>query len=60
VQGNTQLKKSSPRQGAPGNQQSQLITNLGKGYWPDGSRHPHAFSQVQAPEFLNWVATVFK
>jgi hypothetical protein len=43
-----------------GNQQAQLVTNLGKGYRTDGSRYPHAISQVQTPEFLGWVAAVFK
>ncbi|NII29220.1 hypothetical protein HB364_29340 [Pseudoflavitalea sp. X16] len=43
-----------------GNGKAELVTNLGKGYLPDGKRHPHAFSQVQAPEFLGWVAEVLK
>ena len=32
-----------------------LITNIGKGYFPDGRRHPHAFSQLDSDEFLIWV-----
>ena len=38
-----------------GNDQAELITNTGKGYFPDGRRHPHAFSQLDSDEFLKWV-----
>lgn len=38
-----------------GNDQAELITNIGKGYFPDGRRHPHAFSQLDSDEFLKWV-----
>ena len=37
-----------------GNNDAELITNVGKGYFPDGRRHPHAFSQLDAGEFLTW------
>ena len=38
-----------------GNDDAELITNIGKGYFPDGRRHPHAFSQLDSAEFLKWV-----
>lgn len=38
-----------------GNDDAELITNIGKGYFPDGTRHPHAFSQLDSDEFLKWV-----
>lgn len=38
-----------------GNTKAQLITALGKGYFADGRRHPHAFSILDADEFLEWV-----
>ncbi len=37
-----------------GNDDAELITNIGKGYFPDGRRHPHAFSQLDSDEFLKW------
>jgi len=37
-----------------GNNDAELITNLGKGYFPGGRRHPHAFSQLDSAEFLTW------
>lgn len=38
-----------------GNDKAELITNIGKGYLPDGRRHPHAFSQLNSDEFLLWM-----
>ena len=38
-----------------GNDDAELVTNIGKGYFPDGRRHPHAFSQLDSDEFLKWV-----
>ena len=38
-----------------GNKDAELITSLGKGYFADGRRHPHAFSQLDSDEFLEWV-----
>jgi hypothetical protein len=37
-----------------GNSNAELVANIGKGYFPDGRRHPHAFSQLDADEFLRW------
>ena len=37
-----------------GNDKAELITNIGKGFLPDGRRHPHAFSQLDSDEFLLW------
>jgi hypothetical protein len=41
-----------------GNNDAELVTNIGKGYSPDGRRHPHAFSQLNADEFLKWADNV--
>lgn len=38
-----------------GNTKAELVTALGKGYFADGRRHPHAFSILDADEFLQWV-----
>jgi pimeloyl-ACP methyl ester carboxylesterase len=38
-----------------GNKNAELITSLGKGYFVDGRRHPHGFSQLDSDEFLQWV-----
>ena len=38
-----------------GNDDAELVPNIGKGYFPDGRRHPHAFSQLDSDEFLKWV-----
>ena len=38
-----------------GNTKAELITALGKGYLADGRRHPHAFSMLNADDFLIWV-----
>jgi hypothetical protein len=37
-----------------GNTKAELVTALGKGYFADGRRHPHAFSILDAGEFLQW------
>ncbi|RFS20117.1 hypothetical protein DVR12_20590 [Chitinophaga silvatica] len=38
-----------------GNQSAELMICLGKGYLPDGRRHPHAFSMLDANEFIVWI-----
>lgn len=38
-----------------GNQHAEYISCLGKGYMPDGKRHPHAFSMLDADEFVAWM-----
>lgn len=43
-----------------GNEKAELITALGKGYWSNGKRHPHAFSILDAEEFLIWAGRVFE
>jgi pimeloyl-ACP methyl ester carboxylesterase len=37
-----------------GNEKAELVANPGKGYLSGGVRHPHAFSQLDADEFLKW------
>lgn len=38
-----------------GNKSAALIVCAGKGYLPDGRRHPHAFSMLDANEFMLWI-----
>lgn len=40
---------------ASGNKKAELITNLGKGYFAGGERHPHGFTSLDSTEFLKWV-----
>jgi hypothetical protein len=37
-----------------GNERAELMANPGRGIRPDGTRHPHAFSQLNPNEFLDW------
>lgn len=37
-----------------GNKNAEFINCLGKGYKPDGSRHPHYFSMLDPDEFITW------
>ncbi|MBS1926793.1 MAG: hypothetical protein JST57_12375 [Bacteroidetes bacterium] len=37
-----------------GNENAEFINCLGKGFKPDGSRHPHYFSMLDPTEFINW------
>lgn len=37
-----------------GNKNAEFINCLGKGFKPDGSRHPHYFSMLDADEFVSW------
>lgn len=37
-----------------GNERAELITTTGKGYKPDGSRHPHSWSIVDEKELIDW------
>jgi pimeloyl-ACP methyl ester carboxylesterase len=41
-----------------GNKNAELVTNLGKGYFTNGTRHPHAFSILDANEFAGWMNTM--
>jgi hypothetical protein len=38
-----------------GNRDAQLITTEGRGYRPDGSRHPHSWSIVDETELRAWI-----
>jgi alpha/beta hydrolase family protein len=38
-----------------GNREAQLITTQGRGFRPDGSRHPHSWSIVDESELRGWV-----
>ncbi|MDF2190970.1 hypothetical protein [Paraflavitalea sp. CAU 1676] len=37
-----------------GNKKAELVTALGKGYLSNGTRHPHAFSLLDADECVTW------
>jgi hypothetical protein len=37
-----------------GNKNAEYISCLGKGFLPNGERHPHAFSMLDADEFITW------
>jgi len=37
-----------------GNQQAEFVNCLGKGFKPDGTRHPHYFSMLDPDEFVQW------
>lgn len=37
-----------------GNKNAEFINCLGKGYTPDGKRHPHYFSMLDPDEFISW------
>lgn len=39
-----------------GNTRAELITTTGKGYRPDGRRHPHSWSIVDEEELIRWLA----
>lgn len=38
-----------------GNSRAELVVALGKGYRPDGRRHPHSWSIVDAVDFNKWM-----
>ena len=42
-----------------GNENAELITNLGKGYFGK-TRHPHAMSQLDSKAFLSWMNTILR
>ena len=37
-----------------GNQNAEFVNCLGKGFKPDGTRHPHYFSMLDPGEFIVW------
>ncbi|WP_212003049.1 hypothetical protein [Chitinophaga sp. HK235] len=41
-----------------GNTQADFINAFGKGYRPDGSRHPHSWSIVDAKECVDWICSI--
>ncbi len=41
-----------------GNQNAEFVNCLGKGFKPDGTRHPHYFSMLDADEFITWANTM--
>jgi hypothetical protein len=38
-----------------GNGQAELITTQGRGFRPDGVRHPHSWSIVDEAELVGWI-----
>lgn len=43
-----------------GNERAELITTTGKGYHPDGTRHPHSWSIVDEAELIDWFASLYQ
>ena len=41
-----------------GNKNAEYISCLGKGFLPNGERHPHSFSMLDAAEFILWADKV--
>ncbi len=41
-----------------GNKKAEYISCLGKGFLPNGERHPHSFSMLDADEFIIWADKV--
>jgi hypothetical protein len=41
-----------------GNKNAEYISCLGKGFLPNGERHPHSFSMLDAEEFIIWADKV--
>ncbi len=39
-----------------GNARAELITTSGRGFRPDGTRHPHSWSIVDQDDLANWLA----
>jgi len=37
-----------------GNKNAEFVNCLGKGFKPDGTRHPHYFSMLDPGEFIVW------
>ena len=37
-----------------GNKNAEFVNSLGKGFKPDGTRHPHYFSMLDPDEFIAW------
>lgn len=42
-----------------GNKNAEFVNCFGKGFKPDGTRHPHYFSMLDADEFLVWTSKIF-
>ncbi len=42
-----------------GNKNAEFVNCLGKGFKPDGTRHPHYFSMLNPKEFMVWVEKNF-
>jgi esterase/lipase len=43
-----------------GNQNAEFVNCLGKGFKPDGTRHPHYFSMLDPDEFILWANKIFE
>lgn len=42
-----------------GNKNAEFMNCLGKGFKPDGTRHPHYFSMLDPAEFITWADRLF-
>lgn len=43
-----------------GNSEAELVTTQDKGYWGDGTRHPHSWSIVDEAELVEWFLGILK
>ncbi len=43
-----------------GHQKTRLITTVGKGYRPDGTKHPHSWNIVDEKELVDWFVNLVK
>jgi hypothetical protein len=43
-----------------GNSRAEFINCLGKGFKPDGTRHPHYFSMLDVEEFISWANRILE
>lgn len=43
-----------------GNTNAEFINCIGKGFKPDGSRHPHYFSMLDPDEFISWADKIIR
>lgn len=43
-----------------GNKNAEFVNCLGKGFKPDGSRHPHYFSMLDSDEFISWANKIIQ
>lgn len=43
-----------------GNKKAEFVNCIGKGFKPDGTRHPHYFSMLDPVEFISWANKILQ